>query len=119
MHLLDYIAMDIKSSPAGYPIVTGLGSIDMGLIEKSIRFIMQCDIPYEFRTTIVQEYHDEAVMTDIGKLIEGADAYFLQSFKDSEQVLDHDLHACTKEELLHFQELLSPYVKTVSLRGID
>lgn len=119
MQLLNYIAMDIKSSPAGYHTVTGLDTVDMDLIKKSIQFIMQCGVPYEFRTTVVQEYHDEAVMTDIGKLIEGANAYYLQSFKDSEQVQDHSLHACEKDELLYFQKLLTPYVKNVSLRGVD
>ncbi len=119
MKLLDYIAMDIKSSPAHYAKVTGLDTIDMSMIEKSIHFIIQSGVPYEFRTTVVREYHDASVMQDIGQLIQGADAYFLQSFKDSDQVSDHSLHACSKEELLHYQELLAPMVKNVSLRGID
>lgn len=119
MNLLDYIAMDIKSSPAGYANATGLTSVDMSLIEKSIHYIMNASVPYEFRTTVIKEYHDETTMQDIGKLIEGAEAYYLQSFVDSDQVSDHSLHACTKEELLHYQELLTPFVKEVTLRGID
>lgn len=119
MNLLDYIAMDIKSSPTGYCTASGLDTVDMDLIKKSIQLIMQSGISYEFRTTIVKEYHDETVMRDIGELINGANAYYLQSFKDSEQVYDHSLHACSKEELLHYQELLVPFVKNVSLRGID
>ena len=58
-------------------------------------------------------------MLDIGKLINGASSYYLQSFKDSEQVSDHNLHACTKEELLHYTQILTPYIKNVSLRGVD
>lgn len=119
MKLLDYIAMDIKSSPSGYPVATGLDSVDISLIEKSIHVIMNAGIPYEFRTTIVKELHDDTVMKDIGRLIEGADAYYLQSFKDSEQVPNHSLHACSKEELLHYRELLTPCVKKVELRGVD
>ncbi len=119
MHLLDYIAMDIKSSPSGYSMAAGLHTIDMNQIEKSIQLIMQCGLPYEFRTTVIKEYHDDTVMLDIGKLINGASSYYLQSFKDSEQVSDHNLHACTKEELLHFTQILTPYIKNVSLRGIS
>ena len=91
----------------------------MSLIEKSIHFIMNAGVPYEFRTTVVKELHDETVMQDIGRLIEGADAYYLQSFTDSEQVPDHSLHACSKEKLLHYKELLAPFIKKVELRGID
>ncbi len=119
MNLLDYIAMDIKSSPSGYQTAVGLDSIDMSIIEKSIQLIMQSNVSYEFRTTVIREYHDDSVMTEIGQLIQGADQYFLQSFLDSDQVPNHTLHACSKEMLMHFQELLQPYVKHVSLRGID
>lgn len=117
--LIDYIAMDIKTSPDKYAVVCGIKNLSFEPIQNSITFLINGSLPYEFRTTVVFEYHNEAVFHEIGKIIQGADYYYLQSFQDSEFVEDHTLHACEKEELLHFRELLSAYVKHVELRGID
>ncbi len=117
--LIDYVAMDIKSSPEGYALASGLDRPDLAPIRESVAFLLQNTIPYEFRTTIVREYHHDAVMEQIGDWIRGASAYYLQSFTDSDFVPDHQLHACDKETLLHFQEILSAYVQSVSLRGVD
>lgn len=119
MHLLDYIAMDIKASPSDYCRASGLPSVNISFLMNSIQMIINAGIPHEFRTTVIKEFHNLASMKDIGTLISGADAYYLQSFIDSNQVTDHSLHACTKEELLAFVDIVSPYVKKVELRGID
>ena len=117
--LIDYVAMDIKAAPKDYARVCNVSNPGLSFVEESIARLLAGKIPYEFRTTIVQEYHDEAGMREIGEWIRGADAYFLQSFKDSDFVPDHDLHPCDKETLLRFQEILTPYVQSVTLRGID
>ncbi|MCR5267301.1 MAG: anaerobic ribonucleoside-triphosphate reductase activating protein [Lachnospiraceae bacterium] len=117
--LLDHVAMDIKTAPDRYPEVCGLTDPDLAAIRESVSFLLTSDISYEFRTTVVKEYHTEEVMLLIGEWIRGAKAYYLQSYKDSEFVPDHSLHACEKEELLHFEEILTPFVRSVSLRGVD
>jgi len=117
--LIDYVAMDIKASPDTYAVVSGVENLSFAPVQKSISFLINGLLPYEFRTTVISEYHNEAVFHEIGRLIQGAGYYYLQSFQDSEFVENHALHACTKEELLHFQELLSSYVKHVGLRGVD
>lgn len=117
--LLDYVAMDVKSSEANYAAVCGLLDFSFAPVQESISFLLQGSIPYEFRTTVIAEYHNESVFHEIGRLVQGADCYFLQSFKDSEFVENHALHACPKEDLLAFQKLLASYVKQVELRGID
>ena len=50
--LVDYIAMDIKSSPENYTKTIGLPALDMGRIRASVDFIRSCGLPYEFRTTV-------------------------------------------------------------------
>ncbi len=117
--LIDYVAMDIKSSPNTYAAVSGLKELCFTPIRESVSFLIDGLLPYEFRTTVVAEYHNEAVFQEIGTLLSGAKDYYLQSFQDSEFVENHTLHACTKADLLHFQELLSAYVKHVRLRGVD
>lgn len=118
--LIDYVAMDIKSSADEYKKVCGNQGINFAAIKESIDFLIKekpKKLDYEFRTTIVRNYHNKEVMEDIGKLIEGADRYFLQNFVDSEYVLNHDLLPATKEMLEEFSEIVSSYVKQVSIRG--
>lgn len=118
--LIDYVAMDIKSSADEYKKVCGNQGINFAAIKESIDFLIKekpKKLDYEFRTTIVCNYHNKEVMEDIGKLIEGADRYFLQNFVDSEYVLNHDLLPATKEMLEEFSEVVSSYVKHVSIRG--
>lgn len=116
--LADYIAMDIKSSPAGYERAAGV-PIDMSRIRESISLIMGSGSEYEFRTTVVRELHDEATFEDIGELIKGAERYFLQSYVDSDRVILPGFSSYSKEELEKYCNILHKYVKTVSIRGVD
>lgn len=118
--LIDYIAMDIKSSIDTYKDVAGVSSDEIpNDVMKSVKIIMNSSIDYEFRTTIVKDYHDENVMRNIGKLISGAKRYYLQSFIDSEYVPNHELQACDKDTLISFVDIMKEYVEIVELRGVD
>lgn len=123
--LIDYVAMDIKSSMNNYGIVSGITDnkdVDKILnnIKESIEFLLKQDsFDYEFRTTVIKEYHDEACFKDISEMISGAKAYYLQNFVDSEYVKDHSLTSYSYDELNTFRELLIYNIKKVEIRGID
>ena len=74
-NLIDYIAMDIKNSEEKYPLTTGIDNIDIAKIKESINFIMNCNIDYEFRTTVVKELHTSTDIEAIGLLIKDAKKY--------------------------------------------
>ena len=118
-NLIDYVAMDIKSSPDEYASICGLKSFDFAPIEESISILMNGSVPYEFRTTMIREYHNIDTVNKIATLLDGAKSYYLQSFVDSDFVLNHDLHAFEKEELLSFVDILKKHIELVSLRGVD
>lgn len=122
-HLLDYIAMDIKSGPSGYAKAVGLLELskDSSLknIRESIDFIMTCGVQYEFRTTVVKGLHEEKDFQEIGPLLQGCKAYFLQNYKDSENVMESGFSSFTREELEKFVSLVRPFVEQVELRGVD
>ncbi|MDO4802119.1 MAG: anaerobic ribonucleoside-triphosphate reductase activating protein, partial [Prevotellaceae bacterium] len=84
--LVDYIAMDVKNSRERYAQTIGLEKFDTSNVEKSIGIIMGSGIEYEFRTTVVEQLHDNDSFKGIGTLIEGADRYFLQKFTDRDTV---------------------------------
>lgn len=117
--LIDYVAMDIKSSIEEYPNISGIRNLDTDNIIETVHLLKSNIIPCEFRTTFVSEYHNAETVAKIGKWLNGADNYFIQSFKDSEFVPNHSLTPCTKEQLLSYKELLNPYIKNVALRGVD
>lgn len=117
--LVDYVAMDIKSGPTGYAKTAGMANLDLAKIEESIAYLLQGGVPFEFRTTVVRELHSGADFEEIGPWLSGCPHYYLQSYKDSENVLLSGFSACTKEELLAFAAIVAPYVGHVSLRGVD
>lgn len=117
--LIDYVAMDIKNSPEHYSLSCGIQNFNIEPIRESIAFLLSDSLPYEFRTTLVKEHHTEADIDSIGQWISGANVYYLQPFKDSGDLISEGLSAHSKDELLAFQNLLIPYVKHVSIRGVD
>ncbi len=116
--LLDYVAMDIKAGPGNYARVAG-AAVDLEAIRASVDLLKESAIPYEFRTTVVRELHDASDFEAIGPWLAGAPAYYLQSYKDSEQVLERRFSSYNKEELERFRQLLLPYLPNTFLRGVD
>jgi len=114
--LLDYVAMDIKNSEARYKETTDCPYLIMGNIKKSIEILMKNKVDYEFRTTIVKEFHDEISIKEMGEMVRGAKRLYLQKFVDREGVIRKGLHEISLEEANHFKDILSLFVPT-ELRG--
>lgn len=117
--LLDSIAMDIKSSPEHYARVSGTPGLQMERIFQSVDFIRSCSLPYEFRTTVVRQLHTAEDFLSIGRWLKGAQAYFLQSYQESDGVISPIFSAYSREELEDFRNLLLPFIPNTSLRGVD
>ncbi len=117
--LVDYIAMDIKSSPDEYPILCGKPNMDVGRIAETVTIIQTIGIKHEFRTTVVKPYHSTLTFESIGQWLKSHSPYYLQEFRDSEDVIQSGLSAYSLEEMLHFKEILLPYLPNTLLRGID
>lgn len=116
--LVDYVAMDIKSSPAGYPRAVGLPDFDLAPVKESAAFLMSGAVDYEFRTTAVAELHTDADFTAIGQWLEGAKRYFIQCFVPRDSVIQQGLHAPTAAQLARWADIVRPFIPTVELRGV-
>lgn len=119
--LIDYVAMDIKSDLDGYSRITGT-DVNTLKISESICILKNCDVPCEFRTTVVKNYYTKEVAHNIGEMLRGAERYVLQQFRMCNTVLARDikiLEPCSRKEMLEFQDILSGYVPHVELRGVD
>lgn len=117
--LVDYVAMDIKNSLEKYPLTTGLDSINVNMIKESVEFLINGKIDYEFRTTVVKEFHEKADFIGISQLICGCKRYFLQGFEDSPSCIKQGLHAHTKEELEEFVNILKQQNIKAEIRGVE
>ena len=114
--LVDYVAMDIKSSPDGYPAATGTDA-DVSAVSDSLSILRDSGIPFELRTTAVRGIHTEADFDAIGGWIGDVPAYFIQRFVDSGQLLGSGCDAFTPEEMEHLLTTVRTHVPSAQLRG--
>lgn len=117
-NLIDYVAMDVKNSPSKYALTADASESVVEKVDESIKFLLTGAIPYEFRTTVVKEFHTPTDFEEIGKWIEGADAYYLQAFVDSGDLIGTSLNALPKMEMEQCMNFVRPFVKKVEIRGI-
>lgn len=115
--LCDYVAMDIKNSPEHYSLATGT-QIDFDVFAESIELIRESGIPHEFRTTAVRGIHTVHDFEQIGRLI-GDEAYFIQAFVDSGELLSDGCSAFSSDEMHEILRAVLPYTPRAALRGID
>ncbi len=89
-NLLDFVAMDIKSSLEEYDKTTN-SQVDIERIKLSVKLIRNSAVDYEFRTTVVPGLHKEEDFAKIGKWLAGSKKYVLQAFEDKGKILDPNL----------------------------
>lgn len=116
--LIDYIAMDIKSSPEGYAKAVGIENVDITPVNESIKLIMSSGLDYEFRTTAVKGIHLVSDFKEIGQWIEGARSYFIQQFINSGDLISDGLDAFSKDETQKLLAAVRKFVPNASARGI-
>ena len=128
--LVDYWAMDIKHAPEKYHLASGLpadsfagvstkekalakeGRTPLTNFRRSVNLIMDSSVPYEFRTTVVPDFHA------IGEWIRGARVYYLQRYRDI-KINDPNLPSITQGKTLDLKKiksLLIPYLDRVEIR---
>ena len=114
-NLIDYVAMDIKAPLSKYKMITGVEPIG---VDESIKFLLKGKITYEFRTTALSSQLLIKDFEEIGKLISGADKYFIQKFVPS-KILDDNLLAdkgYTDSEIKCIMNILKLYIMCVGIR---
>lgn len=115
--LVDYVAMDIKNSREKYYLTAGC-EVDLDSVNKSIMLLKSGTTDFEFRTTVVSQLHEEEDFVNIGEWIKGGEKYYLQRFKDSENVPYGNLTAPSDSEMERFLSVIQRFVPNAALRGI-
>jgi len=123
-HLIDYVALDVKGPLIWdkYREASGINAKENNLFEKvkeSIKILLNSEINYEFRTTVVPTLLNKEDIITLATQIKGAKKYVLQQFvpqktlsKDYEKVKPY-----SKEELKKIEEKISHYFLNCQIRG--
>ncbi len=115
--LVDYLAMDIKSSPERYSQAAGL-KINLENIQKSIDLIKDSGLDYEFRITVIPTIVGQKEIRKIGQWLQGVKLIALQQFQN-QKALDErfkKIKPYSEETLRKFLEILKPYPEKAVLR---
>jgi len=115
--LIDFIAMDIKTSLDKYEKAIGV-KIDLEKIKESVKIIKNSGIDYEFRTTVVPELVKKEDIEKIGEWLRDSKKFALQQFQNK-KVLDKEFEKIQPhpdEILKEFKKILEKYIEKVELR---
>lgn len=116
--LVDYVAMDVKNAPECYGKTVGFEKLSLEPIRESIAFLMTGAVEYEFRTTVIQQLHGPAEMEALATWLAGAKRYYLQQFKQSEQVPNQELTAPSLQTMREYLRIVQEKIPAAELRGI-
>lgn len=115
LKLCDYVAMDIKNTPEKYSLTAGT-DIDTGKILRSVELIKKNAPDFEFRTTVVKEFHSEDDIKDICNIIEKGSKFFLQQFKDTGNLIKSGLSSWETKRMSALVGELKSEGYSISLR---
>ena len=115
-NLLDYVAMDIKNSLPRYGETVGITRFDTTPVEASMDYLMEGRVPFEFRTTLVRGLHTVEDVRTMGRRLAGPEAFFLQTFKDSGDLIAGG-EAFTPAETRDMLAALLENVPNAQIRG--
>ncbi|HNV12875.1 MAG TPA: anaerobic ribonucleoside-triphosphate reductase activating protein [bacterium] len=118
-NLLDYIAMDLKAPLEKYEAVIGVKT-DINKIKESIDLLINGNVPYEFRSTLVPGLVNEDDILEMSKDIEGANLWYLQKFKSDIRLVNGDFEnkeSFTDKEMEYFSNIGGKFTKKCLFRS--
>jgi len=93
--------------------------VNLSNIQKSIKIIIESNLPYEFRTTLVPGLHTLKDIKKMGALVKGADKWYLQQFKSDTDLVNSDfqkLRPFTDKEIEKMRKIGEKFVKECEVR---
>ena len=117
--LVDYLAIDLKTTPERYPELHS-AAVSADKLVETLRLCADAPVELEYRTTCVPGWVDEDVIVKLGELIDGAPLWALQQYHpehalcvESKEVLPY-----STEQVQSFVEIAGRYAQRVVVRGV-
>lgn len=117
--LCDYFAMDIKNDKAGYSDIIGIKNYDLSKVERTVDYFIGGDCDYEFRTTLISEFHKKNNIENMALWLKGAKKFFFQKYKDSDNCIEHGFTEVPQKTAEEYLSIMKNTVKHAALRGYD
>lgn len=120
--LVDYVAVDVKNGPSYYEQTVGCDP-KIPEVEESFRYLLEGNVPYEMRTTLVKQLHSEASIREMGQWLASLapgklpEKLFLQSFVDRDTVVFEGLCAPEENAVAQYKDILTSYIGKVTIRN--
>lgn len=115
--LVDYVAMDIKNCMDKYALTAGSDESILPKVEESIDFLLGGKVDYEFRTTVVKEFHTVPDIAAAAVRIKGARRYFLQYFEDSGGLISEGLSPVDTKTMEQMKISAQVHIPETFVRG--
>lgn len=119
-NLIDYVAIDVKTSPEKYRDLTNCDA-DFSRIIRAIEIIKESGIDYELRTTCFPEFVTEEDLTTIKKLTGHVKRYFIQQFVGNTPLIDKSWESMKPypvNVLKKFRDIVRTFSDICEIRGI-
>ena len=118
--LVDYVAMDVKTSLERYGEAAGR-TVDAQRIQSSVAAIAASGVAHEFRTTCVPGLVGREEVRAIATLLGGKEHYVLQQYRAAHGVLDPayaDITPYPPAVVRSLAEEAAPLVGSTAVRGV-
>ncbi len=119
-NLIDYSAVDVKTSPEKYPSLTGK-DISFDDVLSTLNILKNSAVDFEIRTTCVPGFVTVEDITKIGEAVGPVKKYYLQQFVNINNLLDSGIKLLTPYTVDYLKELKSEAEKFsdfCTIRGI-
>lgn len=116
--LIDYVALDVKNDPLHYPETVGVPGFDVTPVRETITWLHSHSLPYECRTTVVKNFHNENRLLALARWIYPTQKYFLQAFEDNGTVICNGLEGYSAEELKSLLDTIQSILPETKIRGV-
>ncbi len=117
--LIDYFAMDMKTSPSKYAELAGV-KMDFGRIVESANILKDRGVEYELRTTCIPGYAELEDIKEIGEEISGVKNYYLQQYVNTEELICNnfmELEPYSTDHLESLRDEVLKFSENCTIRG--
>ncbi len=117
--LVDYLAIDLKTTPNRYSELHS-GPVASDRLIETIKLCAGAPVELEYRTTCVPGLIDEGVISELGELINGTPFWALQQYHPEHALCGdaRDVEAYPPGRIQELAEQAGRYAKRVVVRGV-
>ncbi|MDO4467198.1 MAG: anaerobic ribonucleoside-triphosphate reductase activating protein [Bacillota bacterium] len=113
--LVDMVSMRLQNSMKNYVTNIGMPDFNIENVKKSVSYLLAGHVDYEFRITLVKEFHTIQSVEQMANWIQGAKSVLLYNHENDADSIVSGLHGVEKEELFKMKAIIASKVERVKV----